>query len=316
MIGSGLKKLAKENGMQVAQGIAYGDFCGFATTLSEGAGYKLMVITTKFPDEMKRQAVEKAMEGRNLMKEFRVQDFSMLDDGIFVNFSDNPGTMKKIRAFVDYFFPLLKESGAYGADVCGACGQHFGGDGGWKLINGTAYHLHESCARHLQETALREEEQAKEEDTGSYLTGFVGALLGGIVGAIPWALLLYFGYLASVVGVVIGILANVGYGLFHGKNGKGKVAILVLVAVVSVLLGTFGADAITLVSMISAGEAPGFAYGDIVPFILTLLVEDGEYLTAILANLGMGLLFAFLGMWGVLRKAHSETASFKMEDLQ
>lgn len=315
MIGSGLKKLANENGMQVAQGVAYGDLCGFATTLSEGAGYKLMVITTKFPDEMKRQEVEKALEGRNLMKEFRVQEFSLLDDGIFVNFSDNPGTMKKIRGFVDYFFPLLKESGAYGADVCGECGQPFGGDDAWKLINGTAYHLHESCARRIQETAQREEEQAKEDDTGSYLTGLVGALLGGIVGAIPWALLLYFGYLASIVGLIIGILANVGYNLCHGKNGKGKVAILVLAALISVLVGTFGADAITIAVMIAGGEAPGYVYADIVPMILMLLAEDGEYLVATLSNLGMGLLFAFLGMWGVLRATHKETADFKMTDL-
>lgn len=46
MIGIGLKKLASENNMTVASGVAYGDLHGYAATLSEGAGYKLLVITT------------------------------------------------------------------------------------------------------------------------------------------------------------------------------------------------------------------------------------------------------------------------------
>ena len=36
MIGSGLKKLASENGMKVARGVAYGALRGYAATLSEG----------------------------------------------------------------------------------------------------------------------------------------------------------------------------------------------------------------------------------------------------------------------------------------
>ena len=51
MIGSGLKKLARENGMSIASGVAYGDFRGYAATFSEGSGYKLLAVTTKFPDE-------------------------------------------------------------------------------------------------------------------------------------------------------------------------------------------------------------------------------------------------------------------------
>ena len=43
LIGSGLKKLAKEYGMTVS-GVAYGSLGGFAATLSEGAGFKRIVF--------------------------------------------------------------------------------------------------------------------------------------------------------------------------------------------------------------------------------------------------------------------------------
>ena len=50
MIGSGLKKLAKENGMKIDSGVAYGSLGGFAATLSEGAGWKQIVFSTRFMD--------------------------------------------------------------------------------------------------------------------------------------------------------------------------------------------------------------------------------------------------------------------------
>lgn len=316
MIGSALKKLANENDMKIAQGVAYGAFHGFAATLSEGAGYKLIVVTTKFPDAEKRVALEDQMGQHNLMKEFRVQNLAFMEDGVIINFYDNPGTMKKLRAFVDYFFPLLAQSGAMGAEYCCECGQAFVGNDTWQLVNGTAFRVHESCARRMAETAQREEEQLREEDTGSYGTGLVGALVGGIIGAIPWAIVLYLGYFASVVGLLIGFLANKGYGWFKGKNGKAKLVILIVAALFSVCLGTFGADAITLVSMIAAGEMPGMAYGDILPLIIEVLLTDGEYLTITLTNIALGMVFALLGMWGVLRQTKNETASFKMKELK
>ena len=50
MIGTGLKKLAKQYEMKVDAGIAYGLLKGYATALSEGAGYKQITISTTFPE--------------------------------------------------------------------------------------------------------------------------------------------------------------------------------------------------------------------------------------------------------------------------
>ena len=53
MIGSGLKKLAKEQGMSVAQGVAFGTLRGYAATLSEGMGFKTVAVTTRLEEEKK-----------------------------------------------------------------------------------------------------------------------------------------------------------------------------------------------------------------------------------------------------------------------
>ena len=66
MVSMGLKKLASENNMTVASGVAYGALHGYAATLSEGAGYKLLVITTKFTDPEKFNELQEYLDTRDL----------------------------------------------------------------------------------------------------------------------------------------------------------------------------------------------------------------------------------------------------------
>ena len=82
MIGSGLKKMARENGMMVSNGVAYGNLRGYAATLSEGTGYKQIVLTTKFSDPMLLNQLQEQINQRNITKEFRVQTLNFAPDGI------------------------------------------------------------------------------------------------------------------------------------------------------------------------------------------------------------------------------------------
>ncbi len=314
MIGNGLKKYAAENGMKVSSGVAYGKLRDYAATMFEGSGFKAIVITTRFADAMQKQELMNVLNGHNLMKEFRVQNLNFAFDAIEIVFHDNPGTMKKLSAFVDFFMPLLHEYGASPANYCPHCGMELTEDN-WKLINGIAYNLHPGCAEKIIAEAENEAVAEKEEKKGSYFSGLIGALLGGLVGAIPWAIVLWFGYMASIIGIVIGWLAERGYKLLKGKDGKGKVVILAVAAIVGVVVGTFAVDYVTLAQMISAGELPGFEMGDIFYMIGVLLAEDPEYLRVTLSNIGMGLLFAFLGEWFFLKRAYKESKGFKMKNL-
>ena len=314
MIGSGLKKFAVENGLRVAKGVAYGNLRGFAATLSEGSGYKQIVITTKFADPNKLQELQAAVNQKNIAREYRVQRLDFGVDGIRIVFGDTGGTMKKIAAFVDWFFPMLHVYGVQGAELCGECGGQLTG-GCWKLINGVAYHMHESCAEHVRGQIASDNESRKLESEGSYVTGLFGALLGAAIGAVVWALVLNAGYVASLVGLLIGWLAEKGYNLLKGKQSKGKVVILAVAVVLGVVMGTFAADVMTLVQLINETEGMMMTYGDIPQFLLMLLQEDAEYAAAVATNIGTGLLFAGLGVFALLRKTGAEVADQKFVDL-
>lgn len=315
MIGSGLKKLAQKYGMGIDKGVAYGSLGGYSATMFEGNGYKEIVFATVISDPAKLSELQMVLNGHNLKKEFRVTNLNFAPRNIQIVFHDNPGTMKKILAFLDWFLPLLQAAEATGVNICPECGYEVTG-GCWKLIGGTAYHMHQACADKVCREIAADEENRKQEDGGNYVAGFAGALLGSVLGAVLWAVVLYFGYVASLVGLAIGWLAEKGYNLLKGKQGKGKIAILIIAVIIGVLLGNFGADVITLVQMINAGELTGVSYGDIPLVILLVMLEDPSYLTATLSNIGMGLLFAGLGVWGLLRRTKAEVSGIKIVDLK
>lgn len=315
MIGSGLKKLAQQYGMTVSGGVAYGALMGYATTLSDGSGYKCICITAKLTQPGQHEALLGIVNAVDMKKEYRVQNLVIYPKNIQIVFQDNPGTMKKIEAFIQWFYPLLEQHGATKADVCAECGMP-AGDCGWYLINGIAYRMHDACARHLEEEIRQDEQTQKDEDTGSYFQGTVGAFLGAALGAVVWAVLLYFGWVASLVGLLIGWLSEKGYNLLKGKQGKGKVVILIFAIVFGVLLGTIAPDVVVLVQMIADGELFSIGYGDIPMLLLSMLLEDPEYRGAVLGNIAMGLLFAGLGVFALLRKTAKEVSSVKFKKLR
>lgn len=67
--------------------------------------------------------------------------------------------------------------------------------------------------------------------------------------------------------------------------------------------------------MIADGDLPGLTVVDIPTGIFNLLMEDSEYAGAVVDNVLMGLFFAALGMFGILKKAKKETADTRVQDL-
>ena len=315
MIGSALKKLAKQQGLTVDKGIAYGSLGGYAATLCEGSGWKRIVFSTQFADPAGRTSITDAVSARDMKKEFRVSELTVGSKMIVVTFLDNPGTMKRIQAFLDWFLPMLDSYGASGVDICPECGGEISG-GSWAMVNGIAHHYHSGCAAHVRQSLEAEQERRSQEDSGSYTAGLLGSLLGAVLGAVVWAVVLSFGYIASLVGLLIGFLAEKGYNLFKGKQGKGKIAILILAVVFGVVLGTFLAESYGLFDLINSGMVPGLEISDIPKTILYLLANDGEYLGIVLKNVGMGLLFAALGVFALLRQAGKDVAGSRYVELK
>lgn len=314
MIGSGLKKLAQQHGMTVAGGVVFGSLMGYAATLSEGSGYKRIVISTKMTQTDGQQRLLEAVNGVDVTRQYRVQSLQISLRCIDIVFQDTVGTMKKIEEFIAWFFPILASVGATGANVCAECGAEVAG-GGWYQVDQVVHHMHESCAQRVQGQLESDNRQRKESDTGSYAGGALGAVLGALLGSVVWALVLAGGYVASIVGFVIGWLAEKGYNLLKGKQGKGKVVILILAVILGVLVGTIAPDVVTLAGMINNGELPGNTYGDIPLLLVDIMILDSEYMSAVIGNALLGLLFAALGVFALLRKTGAAVADTKFKKL-
>ena len=145
MIGTGLKKLANENGMKVANGLAYGTFRGYSAAFWDGSGTKTMMLSTSIRDVDAKSEFFSRLGQVNYQKEYRVRELTTMDDGIVVVFNDTVGTLKKMDEFFNFFFPILDACGATKADVCSCCGQPFDGTESWLLVNDAPVKLHRAC---------------------------------------------------------------------------------------------------------------------------------------------------------------------------
>lgn len=326
MIGPGLKKFAKQNDLKIAHGVAYGNFHGYAATFCEGADWKRIVVDTRFTNPDKRDALRAAMARENLTTQYRVQFMDIRENGIVIWFLDRPGTMKKIEEFCQWFFPQLAEYEATGIDICSECGEPIGEDGCWKLLFEAAWHMHKECAEKVQARMDTDAAERLQADTGSYATGVIGALLGAVLGAVVWGVVLHMGFVASIVGFLIGFLAEKGYTILKGKQSKAKVFIIAGATIFGVLLGNIGYDAVMWAveiakyapeaAIVLDGTERLVSYGDIPMLIGYFLVNDAEYCSATVLNCLMGIGFALLGVWGLLRKTKNETTDPKAINLE
>lgn len=315
MIGSGLSKFATKHGMKVSQGVAYGSLMGLAVTLYEGSGYKQMVIVTKFTDPAQQVALQESLDGKRLQKVYRVTNLQITTNRIVITFHDTIGTMDKIIAFTEWFMPLLLQHSATGAGICSECGQSVTG-GCWKLINDTAYHMHELCAQKVIWDIEQDQQQQKQADDGNYVTGTIGAILGMLIGAVAWGFVLAAGYLASLVGLAMGWLSAKGYDLLKGKQGKGKVVILIVCVLLGVVLGTALGEGISLYFAIADGALPGYTVWDVPGILFDMFTYSSEYRMGVLGNMGLGLLFAGLGVFALVRNTAKAVSGTKVKHLE
>lgn len=315
MIGSGLKKLAAEYGMKVGHGIAYGNMGGFAASMSEGAGFKQVTFITKFTDPDKKEGFMQSINSVNINREFRVKDFAVSPTMIRIVFLDNPGTMDKLRAFVGWVIQLLQHFGATGINVCPECGGEIV-SGRWVMIGGVAYYMHDGCAQKAARDIDGENTQRRENDNGSYVTGLVGALIGAALGSVVWALVYKGGYVASLVGLLIGWLAGKGYDLLKGKQDKVKVAILIVAIILGVVAGTFAGLILGVQDKLSQDYYMDYTLSESAELVMDYLSTDSEGQGDFIKDIMMGLLFAGLGVFALLKNTGAAVADAKITYLE
>lgn len=316
MVGMKLKRLGEEWGMTTSTGITYGAISGYMVTMSEEMGYKQIDISAFVPPET-RGELDAFLQQPDHQKSYWLKQALLYEQGVRLVFLDNPGTMKRLREFLDMVLSRLKEAQALGVDFCIHCHQPIDDQpAAVKAVNGVAQCWHIDCTRELYAQAAQET-MIHETENKQYGRGFLGALLGALVGAIPWAIIYYFGWIVGWLGFLIGILAKKGYELMGGRVGKAKFWIVLGCTLLGVLVGQFSGDAITIAQVLAEEGVENWSILDIPSLISYLLLNDSEYLVGTLGSLFMGVLFSVLGTYGILKEIRTEnrTATISIVDL-
>lgn len=135
----------------------------------------------------------------------------------------------------------------------------------------------------------------------NYVLGFIGALLGGLVAAIPWAIVSSAGWFVAWLGYLIAIAASKGYDLMRVRVSMKKIYFVAVSVVIGVFAGQIMSDVISIAMDDELGGMTGM--------IFSYFVRNfGEYLSINASNLLLGLLFAALGGFSVLRDIKKENA--------
>lgn len=305
MIGSAIKKFAKENEWITKNGIAYGKYRGYMMSMQEGAGWKSLSIAARLENDDALKSAYELLNDKKIMKEYRITGSTISPSSVMISFLDNPGTMKKILEFMESFCDGLDSFGAKGANYCSSCGQAFvGSEAIPAVMNDVVYLLHESCMnKDDEEMQYMKEEKAKD---GSTLLGTIGAFSGALIGAIPWAVASYFGWFVGWFGFLIGIASKKGYELLNGKESRAKGIVIIIATVLGVIIAESVAIMVSL-GVMWTQEGYEFNILDIIYSYAYALATDSGVLLAVLGDIALGLVFAALGIWSLIRDIFKTT---------
>jgi hypothetical protein len=163
------------------------------------------------------------------------------------------------------------------------------------MVSGTAVKMCDDCASRLAELD-REGVTERKGSKGSYMTGALGAASGAVMGAILWILVARLGFVSSLVGLVMAFLAKTGYEMLNGRKGRAKAAIIA----VAVFFGVVGAVFTFYPIEIREALGPDLPFSFWLQTVLIGFVNDSEVFWLIMKDLGIGLLFALLGSYGII----------------
>ena len=158
MVFYGLRKFARELGLEVQSGVVCGIYERYAVSMWEGNGYKTFSISAKFEEELCNKMEIELMDLEGNYR--RVVYIRFIEGVLEARFIDNPGTMKQFR---NCFFDVLSVLDEYeipDADICPKCGLPMYGQGVWSLFHlfGEKFCLyaHEHCAAAMEREVNRQ----------------------------------------------------------------------------------------------------------------------------------------------------------------
>jgi len=242
MIGTEIRKYAKEKGMTCDAGIAYGKINGRYISMLDGEGTKTVRIYLYPPVENGEEFAERDAQILRALTDCDLKEFRLHRKGAVslergfakLVFFDTMGTMKRIVRYLDEVMPGL-DALELDTERCAYCGAPLDGDADYAELDGNILPLHTACVQQLSELVNVADEESR--TGGSIAKGTLGALLGALGGAAAYALVFMLGYIAALAGLLIALFSSKLYDKFGGKKSKWKIAIVAVMLVLGVLLG-------------------------------------------------------------------------------
>ena len=130
------------------------------------------------------------------------------------------------------------------------------------------------------------------------LIAIICSLIGALIGTIPWVLLYVYGnMIVAILAVIVAFMALKGYNLAKGKMDKYTPKIIAVVSLTSISIAT-----LVFIPMLLMLKETGITGID----ALSSFYEIEEYQRAILGDYIISLLFAILGISGVISSIRNE----------
>lgn len=140
------------------------------------------------------------------------------------------------------------------------------------------------------------------EEKKSYFLGIILALVGGLIATIPWILTYVYGnMILSLLAIVIAICAYKGYQIGKGKMDKKVPIIIAVISILSVTIAT-----LVIIPLLLLGKEGA----DITFENLQVLYNYKPFMSAILKDYAISILFTILGIGGIIRKIKDDVENF------
>ncbi|MDO4394979.1 MAG: hypothetical protein Q4C23_03250 [Mycoplasmatota bacterium] len=129
----------------------------------------------------------------------------------------------------------------------------------------------------------------------------LGAILGAIIFSIPWVLIyVYGGYILSILGATIAYGSLKFYKMFGGVPSKSTPYIIAISSIASMTLAT-----LVIIPLLEvAKEGYGISFE-----LVKYLYNTEEFLTAIITDYIVSIIFTILGISGIIAKLKKEVST-------
>lgn len=311
---SALESLGFENNGN----ICYGTWKGYAVSLNRYVSklyYVHVAVRLDKPSGTLRKALRQAtnVPGLKIGGVERV----LKNEVVFsISFNKADDLLARFTERMDAYTAALRENGVAPADTCAVSGREHP-ESLCLIASRDSVSYQPVCAAAVKNQNYQTQEQVESnENSGNYITGFIGALLGMLVGLIPNLLtIIYMERIYSLLFMLVPLAAMFGYKLFRGKMNAASIVIVILLSLVGVLLIPY----LEIVFYLVRDE--GIALGEALSFTAKYLTDpanlsDPEVAADLRRELLQLLLFMGLGIFASWRIIKSKTNSSVMANSQ